>query len=71
MKRVIILSALFVATGTMFSWSNVNQIKPATSTSTTANTTVAAIKLAEAKASLSKANTKNVKTTLGTADGGI
>jgi hypothetical protein len=67
MKKLVILSAIFVATGTMFSWSDVQQGKPAA----TLTTTAAAIRLAEAKASLSKQPARNTKNVLGTADGGI
>ncbi|MFD2326772.1 hypothetical protein [Mucilaginibacter galii] len=65
MKKLILLSALFVGAGTMYSWSDVQQGKPATTT------TVATIKLAEAKASLSKQPARSSKNVLGTADGGI
>lgn len=67
MKRLVILSALFATTGTMFSWKNAQQGKPAA----TPPTTVAAIRLAEAKASLSKQPARSTKNVLGTADGGI
>jgi hypothetical protein len=67
MRKLFVLSALLVTTGSVFSWSNVNQLKPGT----TVTTTVSVIKLAEAKAALSKANTRNSKNLLGTADGGI
>jgi hypothetical protein len=67
MKRIIIASAVFIASVSAITLSKANQVKPAT----TATATVAAIKLAEAKAVLSKANTKNLKSNLGTADGGI
>lgn len=67
MKRIIIASAVFIASVSAITLSKANQVKPVT----TAASTVAAIKLAEAKAALSKANTKNLKSNLGTADGGI
>jgi len=68
MTRLLILSALFVATGVTF---NTGKITTPTKPGTAVNTTVAAIKLAEAKAVLSKGNFKSSKGTLGTADGGI
>ena len=67
MKNIFIASAIFIASGSPFALSKVSQVKPATTTAST----VAAIKLAEAKAALSKANTRNLKSNLGTADGGI
>ncbi|WP_345951623.1 hypothetical protein ABDD95_09360 [Mucilaginibacter sp. PAMB04274] len=68
MKKILILSAIFIASGSVYTWGHGNQVKP---TNVLTNSTVTAIKLAEAKAALSKANTKNVKSNLGTADGGI
>ena len=67
MKKMLILSALFIGSGSAIALNNGNQVKPATTTSTT----VANIKLAEAKAILNKANTRTLKSNLGTADGGI
>ena len=67
MKKMLILSALFIGSGSAIALNNETQVKPATTT----NTTVANIKLAEAKAILSKANTRTLKSNLGTADGGI
>ncbi len=67
MKKLMMISTLVVASGSLYAWNNAGQIKPATATNSTATT----IKLAEAKAALSKANTKNAKNNLGTADGGI
>lgn len=68
MKKLVLLPALFIVIASLISWSTIKQVKPRTNT---ANTTIAAIKLAEAKAILSKANTKNVISNLSTADGGI
>lgn len=67
MKMLVILSALFATTGTVFSWDNVQQGKPGVTLSATA----ASIRLAEAKASLSKQSIRNTKNVLATADGGI
>lgn len=68
MTRLLILSALIVSTGiTLNSGKLTTPAKPGTAV----NTTVAALKLAEAKAALSKGNVKNSKGTLGSADGGI
>jgi hypothetical protein len=67
MKMLVIFTALIATTSTMFSWTNVQQGKPGTTTSAS----VANIKLAEAKASLSKQPAKSSKNVLGTADGGI
>ncbi|WP_295771861.1 hypothetical protein [uncultured Mucilaginibacter sp.] len=67
MKRLFILSALVITAGvTNASATPDVRVKPGTA----ANTTVAALKLAEAKAVLSKASSKSVKAILGTADGG-
>jgi len=63
MIKFLILSTVLVST--VFSWDTTYQGKPGTTT------TVAAIKLAEAKASLSKPVTRNTKNVLGTADGGF
>ncbi|MDT3401818.1 hypothetical protein [Mucilaginibacter terrae] len=68
MKRLFILSALVGTLGiNIASAKSINHAKPTAG----ANTTVAALKLAEAKAALSKTNTKKFKGTLGSADGGI
>lgn len=68
MKRLFILSALVGIVSVNFaSAKSIAHAKPGAA----ANTTVAALKLAEAKAALSKASMKNFKGTLGTADGGI
>jgi hypothetical protein len=67
MKRLFILSALVgIMSVSLASAKSIVHSKPGTA----ANTTVAALKLAEAKAALSKASTKNFKGNLGTADGG-
>ena len=63
MIKFLILSTVLVSTA--YSWDATYQGKPATTT------TVATIKLAEAKASLSKPPARSTKNVLGTADGGI
>jgi len=67
MKKIVILSALFVASGTMFSRSIAQQGK----TGSTTSSTITAAKLAEAKTSFSKQPARNTKNVLATADGGI
>lgn len=68
MKRLFILSALVGTMSVNFaSAESTAHAKPGAA----ANTTVAALKLAKAKAALNKASMKKFKDTLGTADGGI
>ncbi|MFD1256016.1 hypothetical protein ACFQ3S_04350 [Mucilaginibacter terrae] len=68
MKKIFIASAIFITSGSLITLSKANQVKPSI---TAASTIAASVKLAEAKAVLSKANTRNLKSNLGTADGGI
>jgi hypothetical protein len=66
MKKFIVL-IMVVTFGSLLFATKAAPVKP----SETPTTTAMALKLAEAKAVLSKANTKKVKSNLATADGGI
>jgi len=64
MKKFVLIFAFFTIAASLISWHSIIQTKPG-------NNAVTALKLAEAKAILSKANTKNIRSNLSTADGGI
>jgi hypothetical protein len=66
MKRLIALSVLFLSLSVVKA-GNLTPVKPMPKS----RPSMATMKLAEAKAILSKANTRNLKNNLGVADGGI